>query len=570
MFLLTFWFLDGYVKGLDINIIPDPAMERTNTIYILGLGELFFFSLLGGICSGGAMSYCVSKFYSHPSTLLEKLRKDNLMSSGDLLSDGERIVRGAKLSNGPWPEIIDKAKTDGVKASVDIGREKPLTSIMVSGSPYPYSYENMGLYIQGSAGSGKSQVIKQMIHDIRARGGRDKLVIYDRKPEYLPAFYRKGDLIICPADRRHTPWDMFAEIKGEQDIDGVIRSLIPDSAKTSANDKFWTDSARGVFRGILIYLMNENPNPSNVDLCRFLFAYSSDPKKLWLKLKRDSAARNFAQSLAGSEGKSPSNVPSSVMATLTSYTSSFTRPEIAEKGWFSIKNWLRDPNTEGQAVFLANPAKFETNYRSYFTVILDLALREMISMPNDINRRVWFFIDEFGSLFKLDSIVRLLAEGRSKGAGTVLGTQDMAQIEQQYDKEVETLLNNCNSKVLARITSYKEAEYMSKLIGEMEVERDSESSTLSFDDKNGMNMSMRDEAGGAKRERRSVVLPAEVMNLESLTYYNKFADKNWFKNKIDYYPWGKHELVPDFLERPREFFDTRRIADMIEDEDYDE
>ena len=30
-----------------------------------------------------------------------------------------------------------------------------LPSIMVSGAPFPYGFENMAMYIQGSAGSGK-------------------------------------------------------------------------------------------------------------------------------------------------------------------------------------------------------------------------------------------------------------------------------------------------------------------------------------------------------------------------------------------------------------------------------
>lgn len=563
VFLFPLWILDGYVKGIDMGVMSNTE----NTIFLLGLGELFIISLTGGVFAGGFMALSVFKFYQHPSMLVDKERKmRQVESSGEIISPDERIVRGARLSNRPWPEIIEAAMSDGDKASKKIGKEGPLQSIMVAGSPFPYSYENIAMYIQGSAGSGKSQVIKQMIHDIRRRGGRDKLIIYDRKPEYLPAFYRKDDVIICPADRRHTPWDMFAEIKGEQDIDGVIRSLIPDSAKVSTNDKFWTDSARGVFRGILLYLMNNHENPSNAELCRFLFKYTSDPGKLWSVLKEDSAARNFAQSLSGAEGRTQSTVPTSVISTLTSYTNSFTRPEIAERGGFSIKSWLRDKSTEGQAVFLANPAKYEANYKSYFTVILDLALREMISLPNDNDRRVWFFIDEFGSLFKLDSVIRLLAEGRSKGACTVLGTQDKAQIEQQYEKEVETLLNNCSSKVLARIASYKEADEMSRLIGEFETEKNPDSSSVSFDDKSGMQVSLKDSGSETRRERRFAVMPAELMSLPALTYYAKFADKHWFRNQIEYYPWSQHELVADFLERPREFFDTRRITDHLEED----
>jgi len=350
---------------------------------------------------------------------------------------------------------------------------------------------------------------------------------------------------------------MFAEVKGEQDLEGVIKSLIPEMPGTGANDKFWTDSGRGVFRAVLVYLLNHFDNPSNEELCKLLFNSAGQPKDLWDLLRDDDSARAYCSCLADADNPR-ATVPSSVLATLKSYTDSFTRPEIAERGNFSIKEWLHDDSTEGQAVFLVNPAKFAANYKSYFTVIIDLALREMISLPNDIDRRVWFFIDEFGSLFRLDSIVRLLAEGRSKGAAVVLGTQDLAQIKQNYKQDTETLVNNCNSKVLARVTSKDEAKYISDLIGDMEIEKRDGGSSVRMDEKAGVSMSLNDNAT-RRRERRPVVLPAEITNLESLTYFCKFCEYDWFINKIDYYPWGTYERVPEFIERSRMYFDTRQL-----------
>lgn len=554
IYLISAWMLDGYV-------------ESVNVMHFTGLGEVFFFALFGGLFSGGLSSYLGVRMYKHPDSVFEHLMGNTPQGVPDsLISEGEKIIRGSKLTIGPSQEIIDKSIEDSKKGAEAVNEAKKkrggkkidmLPAPMLAGAPYPYAYENMALFTMGSAGSGKSQIIKELVYGIRKRGGRDKIIIYDRKPEYLPIFFQNNDIVICPADRRHTPWDLFAEIKGEQDIDGIVKSMFPDMPGTSANDKFWTDSARNVFRGIIIYLMNEYPNPSNVELCKFLAINTSQPAKLWELLQQNEAARFYASSLSGAE-KQNATVPTSVLSTLMSYVGSFTKPEVAEKGWFSVKNWLRDPNTEGQCIFLMNPAKYESNYRSYFTVILDLALREMISLPNDINRRVWFIIDEFGSLFKLDSVIRLLAEGRSKGACTVIGTQDMAQIKQQYKDEVETLINNCNSKVIARVTSKDESKYLSEMIGEMEVEKDGSSSTISLDD-NKVSYQMNDKNNDSKRERRNVVLPAEIMNLESLNYYVKFCEKDWFRNGIEYYPWGKHEIVPDFIERPKSFFDTNRL-----------
>lgn len=566
------------IKGKEADIQVSVWKERyrifaMNFLFFLGplasimsycfFREGFFgsFSKINFFGGGMIMWYCILfslviaifLTYAYVSYRSPKVEK-GLTKESDLVGEGETFIRGAQVTEGPAKATVEIVKKD-MKSS-------GLAPVMVAGAPYPYSLENMGMYIQGSAGSGKSQVIKQMIYDIRRRGGRDRLVIYDRKPEFLPLFYRTNDIIICPADRRHTKWDLFAEISGEQDLDGIIKSLFPDLPGTNANDKFWIDSARGVFKGILVYLLNcasrIGRKPNMRDLVLLLANTTSSPAKLKDILWRDNTASYYAGSLSDADNER-ATVPTSVMSTLNTYVGSFMRPEVAEPGWFSVRKWLRDPGTEGQALFLANPAKYESNYRSYFTCILDLALKEMISMPGDINRRTWFFIDEFGSLFRLDSIIRLLAEGRSKGACTVIGTQDKAQIKEQYKEQAETLLNNCNSKVFGRVSSFEEAEYVSKMIGVMEIERDENDKINYSMDSRGASVSMSDSTASTRREKREAVLPPQIMNLENLAYYSKFGSGDWFKNKIPYYPWGKHEVVPEFLERPASFFQTANI-----------
>lgn len=553
------WIADGYVTiNNDINYAG-----LSNIIYP-ALGEMLPISALAGLFIGWFGTFVIQKTYTHPFNAFQDKIHEVRSKNNSLLADGEWAVRGAEIQVGPWADIIDVTKKKAAEAGKTLGLNHPLPPIRIADAPFPYSFENRGLYIQGSAGSGKSQVIKQMIYDIRNRGGRDKLIIYDRKPEYLPIFYRDGDIIICPADRRHTPWDLFAEVKSEIDFGGILASLIPDTAGGESNQRFWDNSARNVMLSVLLRLRNESPDPSNKELVEFLFMHSTELRELWEELAKDPAAAHYGKTLKAAAEKNMSTVPTSVMATLSSYISSFTRPEVAEKGWFSIKDWIRSSETEGQALFLVNPAKYSSDYQSFFTVIIDLAMREMLSLPNDIDRRIWFFVDEFGSLFKLDSVVRLLAEGRSKGACTVLGTQDMAQIRQKYKDDTETLVNNCNSKVIARVTSKDEAKYISEMIGDLEVEKESEKTDYTFDKGRGFSMSLHDSSAGGDRRTKAAVMPAEISNLPDLTFLCKFGDKRWFRNLMEYYPWSKHEFFPDFLERPESFFDSNRLIQQAE------
>ena len=47
--------------------------------------------------------------------------------------------------------------------------------------------------------------------------------------------------------------------------------------------------------------------------------------------------------------------------------------------------------------------------------------------------------------------------------------------------------------------------------------------------------------------------------MPDLTYLCKFGDKKWFRSKMEYYPWSKQEFFPDFIQRPPEFFDSRKL-----------
>lgn len=633
---------------LVLNLVFDHRIGLQNgELYfeVFATGDLFFLSLFFAIFTGIGKGLSAS-FYKHPflhkEEWMKKMRNnpqaatpkgpkkgkpkkagkfnglvgtkpvtDPPLADGTI-SDGEKVIRGNCLTQGPRSEIVRTCIEDQVKAAKALyeyydrqgdgavvlrnrfSGDATLAPIHMGGCPLPWGYENTGIFIQGSAGSGKTQVIKQMMWDARMRGGRDKLVVYDRKPEFLDFLWRDNDPVICPADRRHTRWDVFAEINGEQDIDNFTGSLIPaPSGGGNDNQAFWNSSAKQVFKGIMFFLMyaddySFDPNskhkllkdcgaeergrgpifrntrdeythlmrPSNLELCKLLYNTLSTPQILWGLLQKVPIAEASGAPLKDA-GKSQGGIASSVLATLGQFTSSFTQPEVAQPGWLSVRKWLVDPATDGQAMFLVNPANYATRYQSYYTVVLDLMLKEMISIPTDITRRVWFFIDEFGSLFKLDSVIRLLAEGRSKGACTVIGVQDRAQLKGQYQDEVGTLLNNCNSKVVGRVVDGEEASTISeKDIGEFEIASSGGNVSMSISGKSDggdINMS---EDNQEKRELRKTVLSTQIMGLPGLNYLMKFSSNPWFRWAMPFYNWSKHSFCPAFLGKGAKAFES--------------
>jgi type IV secretory pathway TraG/TraD family ATPase VirD4 len=185
-------------------------------------------------------------------------------------------------------------------------------------------------------------------------------------------------------------------------------------------------------------------------------------------------------------------------------------------GDFSIKKWFNDESETGN-IFITNYADIKDTLKPILTLFIDLFIRQILSMPDDRERRVFFLIDEFGTLQRLQSIVNLLTLGRSKGASAWLGIQDVGQIEEVYGKELrQTIINACGSNLIYRVSDPVTAKYLSDKIGERAVLETQENHSMgSAENRDGLSLVRRE-----KTDR--LVLPSELQNLPDLTGYVRF------------------------------------------------
>src|SRR5690606_652019 len=103
-----------------------------------------------------------------------------------------------------------------------------------------------------------------------------------------------------------------------------------------------------------------------------------------------------------------------------------------------------------------------------------------LSLPDCTERRIRFFIDELGSLGKIDSLLRFLTLSRSKGGCLYVSNQEEGSIRELYgDKLSESFNNNFASLMVFRQNDEKSAASMSKQLGEQEVIKRSESHSFS-------------------------------------------------------------------------------------------
>jgi len=410
----------------------------------------------------------------------------------------KQIVRGARLAS---KKDIKQLK----QGRLPVGEYK-----------IPENFENRGLIILGTAGTGKSVLMRKMIDSIAG----ETAIIYDRKGEFLEKFWSEGDLILNFLDERHLPWNLYSEIHGEDDIDSICASIVPHT--DDPRERFWRNSARDILKAVITKVYRDTVSPDFYSLAEFIYS-ANTKEKLFEEISKHKDLKSIIEGYISGTGETST----SVFASYTEYANYFKNTALLQKkgGDFSIREFIK--SGEKKKIFILNPANVES-FRGLNTLFLDLAFKEILSLPDDINRRIFLFIDEFPSLYKLDSLERLLAEGRSKGSCPIIAAQDFTQIERIYEKGATSIFNNANTKVIFRISEARSAKYISDWLGEQE----------KTDLRNSLSLGTEESRDGYyfNEEHRidRIVLPSEIANLPDLNFYLKIGNFPLVKGTVKY------------------------------------
>ena len=113
----------------------------------------------------------------------------------------------------------------------------------------------------------------------------------------------------------------------------------------------------------------------------------------------------------------------------------------------------------------------------YFLIslIVQQLYREMLAIADEsdgkLKNRVMFYLDEIGTIPKIDSAEMMFSAGRSRRISIIAIIQSKAQLEKNYGKEgAEIIWDNCQLTVFGGFAPNSEtAEVMSKNLGEQTI-----------------------------------------------------------------------------------------------------
>ncbi len=441
--------------------------------------------------------YAASVYLLHPVILIYFWKKAKKLQEAKHLR-GAVIISAAEL-----------------KKQMSKAREK--THLKIGEVDYPISAEVKHSFVIGRPGSGKTVCLSEIIEKLR----NEKCIIYDFKGDFVSRFYRhEEDILFNPLDSRSVNWNIFSDIENKLDVEAIANSLVPQS-QTTDTEKFFAEAARSVFAGILENCI-ANEKKTHEEVWKLVSSPIGSVAGILHSIGHP--GYTYIQDAGGKQSVG-------VQSTLMQFAACFRY--MQQDVDFSFRRWLQQ---DGKGcLFVTNYSDMRDILRPILSLVIDLLSRKLLAMPDDLDRRVYFFLDEFGTLQRLSSIVQLLTLSRSKGGSVWIGIQDIGQIDQLYRKELrQALVNACATSVMFSVSDSDTAEFLSRRVGEREIIEVEESHSMGPE-------SMRDGLTISKRKKKeALILPSEFQNLADMEAYVKLPNYSVAKTKLE---WKKYPAM---------------------------
>ena len=400
---------------------------------------------------------------------------------------GAEVVSGALLSRLVQRLNLQRAKQPYFAAN------KPYK---LAGIDLPLGDQHRHIMACGTTGTGKSQLLFDLMAQIRASG--DRAVVFDKTGAFTERFYDpdRRDIILNPLDGRCADWSLLAEARTDTDFDTMARALIPEER---GQDRFWSESARSVFSTACAKFKSQGITDTR-HVADFLLRADAN------RLNKFFAGTPAARSISSELGKTSANIMAVLAPLIRPLTYLPDRPSAP----VAIRDWIGDDSADS-CLFLTARADQVESLRGLLTLWFDTAIKSLLSLDRAPGRTVWFILDEFAALHRIPSLKEGLQEGRQYGAAFVLGIQSSALVKDVYGNDLaQALTGLCRTKVIFATGDYTTARECADWIGQAETQRAEQSMTYGPND-------VRDAIGVHSRtELTHIVLPEQIHKLPDL------------------------------------------------------
>lgn len=280
---------------------------------------------------------------------------------------------------------------------------------------------------------------------------------------------------------KQNPNDVALKAKAEKHAKIIARTIILSGGEGSfGNNAYFYDAAEGLLTSVILLLAEFCPPETRhivsvFKLIQDLLAPSEEKgKNCFQQLIEQLPPEHKARWFAGAALNTSDQAMASVLSTAMSRLNAFLDSEMESMLCFDTKIDAETFCNTKSAVFVVLP---EEDASKYFMVslLVQQMYREILVVADEqggrLQNRVMFFLDELGSLPKIESLELMFSAARSRRMSVVGIIQSYGQLERNYGKEgAAIILDNAQDTIAGGFSPGGEtAERISRQLGEQTV-----------------------------------------------------------------------------------------------------
>ena len=325
------------------------------------------------------------------------------------------------------------------------------------------------MILLGAIGMGKSNAMNNIVRSIRGTmTGDDIMLIFDTKGDYYREFYRPGDVVISN-DNRATGgmgpdyWNLFGEVMidshWEENATEIAKTIFADRLEKT-NQVFFPNAGKDLLAALILCLCRSKTpieKKHNATLLRTLQTLTSEKMVSYLQYYRD--MENMISYIQDPK----SGQTMGVISELQSATRELLVGNFAKPGSLSMRRLIRQKG--GRVVFVEYDLGIGGVLTPIYRLLFDLAIKEALCRGRN-EGSVYFIMDEFSLLPRLQHIDDGVNFGRSLGARFIIGAQNISQVYDAYGQDrANSLLSGFSTTICFRLNDGKSREFFKELNG---------------------------------------------------------------------------------------------------------
>ena len=361
---------------------------------------------------------------------------------------------------------------------------------------------------------------------------------------------------------------MFDEVY--EDLNDLVSVLVPVE---NEKDPMWEKGARSITLATLLAMLEDSAD-ERLGMTKEKFNFFNLAKILqnsskdYLELRNYFAGRSVlskAYSLSKQVCDAAEQTRASYMSIVYEKLTMFNDAGICAltaSSDFSSEQLANKPT----ALFLKIPDEKDTRHNLAAIFILNIykTLIKVASATEELtlDRNVYFIMDEFGNMPKIEKFDKFITVGRSRKIWFTIIVQSYAQLNNVYGETVADIVKgNCGIKMFIGSNDMNTCKEYSELCGNITVVTSSQSGSIHSDD---INLSTQTQV-------RPLIYPSDLQRLNKpgdighsiIVTFGNYPLKTYFSPsfKVPFYKIGKMD-TSELLER---FFDENEVFYSVDE-----